>query len=140
MVFFLMSQRFLKVYLLFLILFKFRSSVWVSCIALSSRSLICSISASLLLNPSSVFFSSVIISVWLFLMLSITLLKFSLGSSILLPSSVSIFMTTTLNSLFDSLLISVSSFLSFLFCYFDWNIFLCLLILYTFLCFFLYIR
>ena len=48
-------------------------------------------SSSFLLNPSSVFFSSVIISIWYFLIHLISL-KFSLCSSIILQSLVSIWM------------------------------------------------
>ena len=66
---------------------------------MSSTSLICSsTSSNLLLNPSSVFFISVIIFLscdWFSLILYIYLLKFSLYSSILLHL-VSMFMTITL--------------------------------------------
>ena len=61
-----------------------------------------SVSLNLLLIPSSVFFVLVIVffsSDWFFLIFYNSLLKFSLCSSILLLSLVSIFMTIALNSL-----------------------------------------
>lgn len=58
--------------------------------------LICSTSSSFLLNPSSVFLSSVMNSVWYFLMFYISSLNSSLCSSIPLLSLVSMFMTITL--------------------------------------------
>lgn len=82
----------------------------VSSTALPSSSLIhFPASSILLLNPTSVFFSSVIISfspvtsVWYFLF-SASLLKFSVFSHFS-SSSVGIFMTITLNSLSEKLLI-----------------------------------
>lgn len=60
-------------------------------------------SSNLLLNPTSVFFSAVmiffnsVISLWCFLIFSVSLLKFSQHSTILLPTSVDIFMTITLD-------------------------------------------
>ena len=94
------------------------------------------------------FFSSVIVcfssvaSIWQFLIFPISLLKFSLCSSILLPSSASFFMTITLNSLSTKLFISISlrllpKALSHLV---TWNRFLCFFILLDSLCFFLYSR
>ena len=66
--FFMLYQRSLKISSYFLILFSFYHSVWIISIALSSSSLMCfSASSSLLLNPSSVFFSSIITSIWYFL-------------------------------------------------------------------------
>lgn len=79
MLLYLVSQWFLKVCSLFLIVFSFCFSVWLSFIALSSSSLICSALSNLLLNPSSMF-SSVITSVW-YSLFSVSWLKFSLRSS-----------------------------------------------------------
>lgn len=64
------------------------------------------------------YFSVVITYIWYFLVFSISLLKFSLWSSILLPSSVSIFITISLNSLSRRLFIFIlfSSFSGVLFC------------------------
>lgn len=53
-------HRSLKLSSLFKILFSFTCSVWVSPVALPSRSLIFSVSPCLLLNVPSVFFSSII--------------------------------------------------------------------------------
>ena len=85
---------------------------------MSSRSLIISLANKLddfAVEPLwNIFFSSVIISfssvtsVWYFLILLLWLLKFSPVSSFQLPSSVSIFMTITLNSLSGKLLIFIS--------------------------------
>ena len=90
-------------------------------------------SSNVLLIPSSVFFFSFIVffsSEWFFLIFYIPLLKFSLYSSPILPSSVSILMTITLIS---KSLISIS-----LWCFFwDFILFfhmahiLCLLIVLT---------
>lgn len=78
-------QRSLKLSLLLLILFSFSYLVCVFSIALSNSSLIhASISSMLLLNPYSIFFCLITISVWYLLIFSIFLLKFSLCSSILL--------------------------------------------------------
>lgn len=93
--------------------------VWVSSIVLSSSLLIYfSASSNLLLNSFRVFFSSAITYIWSFLEFSISLLKFSLCLSILLLSSVSIFITITLNSLSRRLFIFIlfSSFSGVLFC------------------------
>ena len=66
---------FLKFYFVCL----FGCPVWVSFIVLCSSWLICSsASSSLLLNPSSVFFSSFVTSVYYFLIFSISSLKFTL--------------------------------------------------------------
>ena len=69
-------------------------------------------------------------------MFSSTLLKFSLCSSLLFPSSISILITIALNSLSGELFISVSLGLFFRSFYYSfiWNIFLCLLVLLNFLC------
>lgn len=71
----------------------------------------CSVSPSLLLIPSSVFFLSIIIffSSVFFLIPSSPLLKFSLYLSIIFSYSVSLFITTTLNSLSSKLFTSVLS-------------------------------
>lgn len=75
------------------------------------------------------------ISDWFFIYL-FSLLQFSLCSSILLPSSVSIHMTISCNSLSGKLLLSISLGLFplgiFFSCFFIWNIFLYLLILFDF--------
>lgn len=89
------------------------------CFVLSS--LICSSALSnLFLNLYSIFFSSVIVcfsvisSVWYFLLYSLSLLKFSLCSSILFPSLLNNFMTIHLNSLSGRLLLYIIKiFLSF---------------------------
>ena len=72
-------------------------------------------------------------------MFSSSLLKFTLCSSILLLSSVSIFIIIALNSFLGRLLIStsLSSFSDIMSCSFVWNTLLCLLILPNSLCFFL---
>ena len=78
---------------------------------LSFRSLVYPAFSNWLLIPHNVFFSSVVFfcSILIFLYIfSILLLKYTLSYSIPLPSSMSIFMTMTLNSLSDKLLISVS--------------------------------
>lgn len=80
------SHRFLKLSSLFKIPFYVHCSVWVSSIALSSRSLIHSAASSyLLLIQSSVFFSSFIIfcDFCLVLIFSVSLLKISFCLSIL---------------------------------------------------------
>ena len=121
--------HFLKFFFIFLL--------WVIFIALSSSSLIHpSTSSGQLLNPSSIVFSSVITSVWYFLIFSIALLKFLLCSFIILPSLVGIFMIITLNYLSGRLLIFISlmSFAGDLSCSLVWNVFLCLLILSDYLC------
>ena len=111
----------------------------------SSRSLICSsASSNLLFVPSSIFFISAFVflhSDWFFYIFSMSLLMFSMYSSILLLSLMSIFMTMILDSLSEGLLISIwlSSFPEVSFS-FVWNIFLCLLILSNSLCMFLGIR
>lgn len=71
----------------------------------------CSVSSSLLLIPSSVFFpfSYYILQLCFFLIPSSLLLKFSLYLSIIFSYSVSLFITTTLNSLSSKLLTSVLS-------------------------------
>lgn len=71
-------------------------------------------------------------------MISISLLKFPLSSSTLLPSSLSILITRVLNYASNRLLFSssFSSFYGALFCSFNWDMFYCLTILATFLCFF----
>ena len=80
---------------------------WVKSTALSSMSLILSVTlSSLLLKLTSVLFSLVIVlfssgtSIWYLLILSMSLLKLLLCSSILLPSFMSLFMTVTVNSFF----------------------------------------
>ena len=84
----------------------FCCSDWVIYIIIFSISLTCSISSGLLLILSVVFLISVIVSfksVWFFLIFSNSLLKFLLSLSILLLSSVSIFMIIAFNSLLDKL-------------------------------------
>ena len=93
-----------------------------------------SVSSSLLLIPSSVFFISVIvflISDWFYFIFSSSVLKFSLCSLILFPSSVSILITNALNSLYGTLFIFVSLHFSGS-CSYIGNKFLCLRILFTF--------
>ena len=68
---------------------------------------ICWISVVYFLNSITVFLNSVT-SIWYFLIFSISLLKFSLCSSILFPSLVRIFMTSTFNSLSGKVLNSAS--------------------------------
>ena len=69
---FMLSLLSFKISLLSKILFLFCCSVWMSSIAFSSSSLIhSSTSSNLLLNPSGVFFSLVITSVWYFLKFSL---------------------------------------------------------------------
>ena len=109
---------------------------------LSSSSLIrSSTSSGQLLNPSSIVFSSVITSVWYFLIFSIALLKFLLCSFIILPSLVGIFMIITLNYLSGRLLIFVSLRIFNVFSrYFIWSISLCFFNLLDCLCWLLSIR
>ena len=98
------SHRSLKLSSLLKILFSFCCSVWVSPTALSSNSHPFFCSSGLLLNRASMFYRSVVMffssvtSVWYFLIVSVSLLKFSLYLSIHIPSSVSIFVAITLNS------------------------------------------
>ena len=101
-----------------------------------------SASSGLLLNPSSIFFSSVTIlfvsPVWYILIFSLSLLKFSLfiHSSPKFGDHSNIFITIDLNSLSGKLLLFVSRrlFSGVLSCSFVWNIFLCFLILLDSLC------
>ena len=74
---------------------------------LSLLYLVCCWTLLLFVSSVIVCFSSVA-SIWQFLIFSISLLKFSLCSSILLPSSASFFMTITLNPLSTKLFISIS--------------------------------
>ena len=103
-------QRSLKVPSLFKIIFSLYFSVTVSSIALYSSSLICSSNSSnQLMNPTSVvFFSSVITPFGTFFYHLYLFVEVLLCSSLLLPSSVSIFMTITFNFLSGRLLISIS--------------------------------
>ena len=101
---------------------------------LSSRSLVYPAFFNWLLIPHDVFFSSVVFfcSILIFLYIfSILLLKYTLSYSIPLPSSMSIFMTMTLNSLSDKLLISLFHLVLFLIflLIFHWEAILCLFIL-----------
>ena len=68
---------------------------------------ICWTSVVYFLNSIIMFFNSVT-SIWYFFIFSISLLKFSLCSSILFPSLVRIFITITFNSLSGQVLISAS--------------------------------
>lgn len=112
----------------FKILFSFCWSIWVCSIALSSSSLILS-SATSSLNTSSVFSVQLLYysGLWLLfgtLLYFLCLLQFSLPSFILFLKQVSIFKTTTLNSLSDKLLTCfIKGFLSWgfilLFCMFS---------------------
>ena len=98
------SFKLFQVFLLLLLLFLvcvFLSAILVSTV-LSSKSLMCSVSPSLLFIPSSVFqFSSVFIfsSHWFFFTFSRSLLKFLLCLFILFSNSVRILITNALNSL-----------------------------------------
>ena len=101
---------------------------------LSSRSLVYPAFFNWLLIPHDVFFSSVVFfcSILIFLYIfSILLLKYTLSYSIPLPSSMSIFMTMTLNSLSDKLLISLFHLVLFLIflLIFHWEAIICLFIL-----------
>lgn len=80
----------------------------------------------LLLNPFSVFSSTVMTSVWYFLIFSILTFKYSLCSFILLPSSVNIFVNIISNTLSSSFLISIliSSFSEAFYFSLSWNIFI----------------
>ena len=113
----------------------------MSSIALSSSLLICfSTSSNLLLNPSSVFLSSVIICVILsYIFYLFVVLTMFVHSS---PKFYEHHLTIILSFLSGRLIISVlfSSFSVVLSCSFDRNIFLCFLILPNFLCLFLYIK
>ena len=111
---------------------------WVISIILSFRSLMSSKSPSLPFVPSSVLFLSVILffsSDHSVLIFSSSLLNSHCVHLLLFPSLVSILITNVLNSLFGILLCFISFFHSFFFfsCYFIWNKFLCLLILFKFL-------
>ena len=114
---------------------------WVISSSLSSSSLICCfVSSTLLLSASSEFFISNVaffISDWFYFTFSSPLLLISLYAFILLPRSVSIFMTFCLNSLSGRLFISVSfgSFPGVLSSSLAWNLFLCRLLLPPSLCF-----
>ena len=89
------------------VFFLFCCSGWVVSTILSSRSLIhSSVLPNLLLIPSNFHFSYCILQ--LFFIFSNSLLKFSLCSSVLLLSLVSILMTIALNSLSGKLLLSIS--------------------------------
>ena len=101
-----------------------------------------------LLTHSTVCFISIIVfwsSSWFFFLFSTFLLTFSLCSSILLMSSVSIFISVTLNCFSGKLIWIIFAFIprfisetlsySLL-----WNIFFCLLIYPNFLCLFLCVR
>ena len=100
--------------------------------------------ASVLARSYNVFFISisVFISEWFFFMFPISLLNFSLSSSMLLLSSLNILITSVLNSASDRLLVSIlfSSFSGVLFYSFIWAMFLRLLILAASLCLFLHIK
>ena len=100
---------------LFKIHFSFWHSVCMRSTDLYSQSLILySASSSLLLNPSRLFFSSVVVivsfktSVWYCLTFFYLLVEFLLCSFILLLNSEIIFMAITLNCLSGKLLISLS--------------------------------
>ena len=97
---------------------------------LSLLYLVCCWTLLLFFRSVIVCFSSVA-SIWQFLIFPISLLKFSLCSSILLPSSASFFMTITLNSLSTKLFISISLRLlpKALLHLVTWNRFLCFFIL-----------
>lgn len=145
-------SRSLKLSSLLKILFYFLL-LWVRFTALSSRSVILSSASShLLLNLSSLFSIQLLYSLICdfclvpFYDFYFFLTVFTLSLSfVVLPSSVSIFVTITLNSLSDILFISIS----FHFFFFSWrfyfvlfwgNILLCFLILHDFLCLFPCIR
>ena len=103
------SQMSLKLSSLFFILFSIFCSAWMISTILSSSLLICSSVSSNLMLISSIFFlnfSYCILQLCFFLYISSSFLNFTLCSSILLPSSLSIFMIITLNSLLAMLLIS----------------------------------
>ena len=112
-----LSHRSLKLSSFFKNLFFFD---WVFSIILSSRLLMrASVSPSLRNSvPSSVFFISVTVFFsfdWFFYIFSSSLLKFSLCSSILFPSSISILITIALNYLSGKLFISLGRFFQVIF-------------------------
>ena len=134
-----LSQRSLKLISFIYLFFAFCFSVWVISTILSSMSFMhYSVSPNLLLIPSSVFFITVIVffsSDWLFFIFSKSLLKFSLCSSI--SSWVWwVFLWPLLWTLCQVNYLSPFHrvyFWGFIFS-FIWNLFLCLLILFDFLC------
>lgn len=98
-----------EVSLVCIIYFSLCCSVWVSSIVLSSSSLIHSpTSSSLLLNPSGIFLSVVIVflTLWLLFVFSLFLEVFTVFT--LLPNLVNVFMSIALNLLPGRLLIYVS--------------------------------
>ena len=133
----------------FWILFSFCCSDWVFSSSLPFKFLAWSSASSTLLPiPYNVFFISVsifFISDWIFFMVSVSffmLFKFTLSSSTLPLCSLSILITSVLNSASNRLLISLlfSSFSVVLFYSFIWGMFPCLLILAASLHLFLCIR
>nr|KAF6437950.1 hypothetical protein HJG59_008669 [Molossus molossus] len=141
-----LSQRLLTLSSFFWILFSFCCSDRAFFASLYSKLMVCSLDLhTLLLKLCKLFFISVnasfnsncvsMISNWSFFMLlrpSLSSLRFSL-------SSLSILISSVLNSASVRLLISISlsSFIGVLFCSFIWDLFLCLLILAASLCLFL---
>lgn len=107
-----LSQRSLKLSLLFKIVLFFLLLYLCEfhCLVLQFADLFCD-SSSMLLNPSSIFFSSTILQLCNFclelIIFSISLLEILLCSSILLLNSVSMFMTITWNSLSGKFLITM---------------------------------
>nr|KAF6413533.1 hypothetical protein HJG59_009738 [Molossus molossus] len=141
-----LSQRLLTLSSFFWILFSFCCSDWGFFASLYSKSMVCSLDLrTLLLKLCKLFFISVnasfnsncvsMISNWSFFML----LRPSLSSLTFSLSSLSILISSILNSVSVRLLISLSlsSFIGVLFCSFIWDLFLCLLILAASLCLFL---
>nr|KAF6450522.1 hypothetical protein HJG59_008394 [Molossus molossus] len=134
-----LSQRLLTLSSFFWILFSFCCSDWGFFASSYSKSMVCSLDLrTLVLKLCKLFFISVSASFnsdWSFFMLlrpSLRSLRFSL-------SSLSILISSILNSASVRLLISISlsSFLGVLFCSYIWDLFLCLLILAASLCLFL---